>query len=142
VQLRAVVSSACGQRSREKSGRIDGRSVGGDVEEHVVELGVIGDAEATTNDRLVLAKHRLPDAWCVGKADVRSPVIEVLRGVWYGARRQRQALIPECLIWIGLASHGKVVQQIDGLLGEFPADAEVQGQVLFDSPVILRVDPR
>src|SRR5713101_304077 len=118
--------------------RVYDRTRAGHVGEHVIERGIIGNTEAAANDGFILAEQALPNSRCPGKAHIGRPIIQPIRNM--GHRRQAlwQRWIPEwsCRVLFG---HRKVVQQVDGLAVKFPANTEVQGQVVLDSPVILEV---
>src|ERR1700674_5058359 len=67
------------------------RGCGGHVQEHVVESGVISDAEPATNNGFVAAQEaRLP-----GKANVRTEVLEVIRDGRNRGNRRWKCRIPE-----------------------------------------------
>ena len=44
------------------------------------------------------------------------------------------------MIGTGLLGHALVVQDVAGLLIELPAQAEIEGQIVLDPPVILEVE--
>src|SRR5256885_1884132 len=46
------------------------------------------------------------------------------------------------MIGTGLLCHALIMQDVAGLLIELPAQAEIQGEVVFDPPVVLEVESR
>src|SRR5579859_7478158 len=81
---RADSSGLCDVRSC-----IHYRRRAGYVREHVVELRIIGNTEAATNDSFILTKQTLPNTRRPGKAHIRPPVFIVLRNMRNGGQACR-----------------------------------------------------
>src|SRR5437588_362873 len=101
------------------------------VKEDVVEGGIVSDAIATANHRLILAQNALKDARSPRESNVGSKVIQILRNGGNLGDIRRERRIPE---WNGksLIRDGYIMQQIDRLLIPFPTQPQVEGQVVFD----------
>ena len=75
----------------------------------------------------------------VGKTESRRPVVLVGWKLRFGAGLERQALFPKRRRRIRLARHADLVQRVDRLAGVLVPHAQIQREVVFDSPVILEV---
>src|SRR5262249_24998722 len=127
------------RRISDEVGGIDKRSPAAHVCSHVVVLVFVGNAEAAANDSLVFAQETLEYSRCPGKTHNRTKVMELIRHLPHRGSAQRKRSIPE-RVGTGLLGHGKIVQEIHSLAIPFPAQAEVQSQIVFYAPVVLEIE--
>src|ERR1700680_2091320 len=113
------------------------------IEEHVVELWIVAYAEAAADHRLVFGKESKTGS--PGKTEHRPEVVPSFRNVGHCAQAERNrrscdwiGVRPEG-IRSGLISHATVMQKIDSLLVPLPAQPQVESEVVFNPPVVLKV---
>ena len=103
----------------------------------VVVSKIIGHAEAAAKHGLVVAE----DSRSPSKTHHRTKIVVLVRKFWHRGQALRQRGIPE-RTGSGLLGHTLVVQQVTGLLVKIPSQSEIQGEVIFAPPVILKVQPQ
>src|SRR5215467_6949553 len=112
------------------------------VQINVVERRIIQKAIAAAEDRLAVTGEEPAPLWRVGKAKARPKA--GLGGIqfWEDARRQWNVLAPEGGGRIGLALRGQIIEQVRRLPVVGPGQAEVQGQIGENLPVIACIEER
>ena len=75
----------------------------------------------------------------IGKADHRAVVLVLVGKLRDCGQAKGQGLIPQ-MIGASLLRHAFVMQYVASLLIVLPAQTEIEGEVVFDPPVILEVE--